>query len=196
VGALNAQWPSEQVVRTAQRGDPRAISALLYGSHAHVRRFAHALCASREDADEAAQEALIVLYRRIGTLRSAAALASWMFKIVLNECIRRSRVVVGRPTTSTATERSAEDAALARLEIERMVGAIAALSPEQRAVIVLRDLRGLSGAATANALGLSRAAMKSRLHRGRETLRAELASAARELASDQSSPQGGCDEPR
>jgi RNA polymerase sigma factor (sigma-70 family) len=167
-------WPDQQVISAAQHGDPRAISTLVSGSHAHVQRFAHSLCASPEDAEDAAQEALVVLYRKIGTLRATAALGSWMFQIVRNECIRRSRIVLRRPTPAVTVEPSAEDAALARLELERIVDLIAALPPEQRAVLVLRDIQGVSGAATAQALGLSRAAMKSRLHRGRETLRAQL----------------------
>lgn len=167
-------WPTEQVVSAAQHGDPRAIVALLSGSHAHVQRFARTLCSTPEDAEDAAQEALIVLYRRIGTLRATAALGSWMFQIVRNECIRRSRIAFRRPLAAATVEPSAEDAALARLEIERIVESISVLPPEQRAVLVLRDIQGLSGAATAEALGLSRAAMKSRLHRGREALRSRL----------------------
>jgi DNA-directed RNA polymerase specialized sigma24 family protein len=84
-------WPGEQVISAAQQGDTRAIALLLDGSHAHVQRFARTLCSTPEDAEDAAQEALIVLYRKIGTLRATAALASWMFQIVRNECIRRSR---------------------------------------------------------------------------------------------------------
>ncbi|HEY2767588.1 MAG TPA: sigma-70 family RNA polymerase sigma factor [Solirubrobacteraceae bacterium] len=179
----NQSWPAEHVIGLAQQGDPRAIAMLVSGSHAHVRRFARTLCSTPEDAEDAAQEALIVLYRKIGTLRAAAALASWMFQIVRNECIRRSRLMLRVPVAAAAaaTEPSAEDVALARLEIERIVDSVAALPPDQRAVLVLRDIQGLSGAATAGALGLSRAAMKSRLHRGREALRSQLAtpSAAR-----------------
>ena len=167
-------WPTERVVNAAQQGDPRAISTLVYGSHAHVHRFARTLCSTPEDAEDAAQEALIVLYRKIGTLRVAAALATWMFQIVRNECIRRSRLALHKPISPATVEPSAEDAALARLEIKRIVDSIAALPAEQRTVLVLRDIQGLSGAATAQVLGLSRAAMKSRLHRGRETLRLQL----------------------
>ena len=170
-------WPSEQVVSAAQQGDPRAIATLVSGSHSHVRRFARTLCSTPEDAEDAAQEAMIVLYRKIGTLRATAALGSWMFSIVRNECIRRSRLTFSRSIVTSTTEPSAEDAALARLEVERIVESIAGLPPEQRAVLVLRDIQGLSGAATAQALGLSRPAMKSRLHRGRETLRQRLATA-------------------
>jgi RNA polymerase sigma factor (sigma-70 family) len=167
-------WPTERVVSAAQRGDRRALAMLLSDSHPNVRRFAGTLCATPEDAEDAAQEALVVLYRKIGTLRAAAALASWMFQIVRHECMRRARL--GWPATpeDASMERSAEDSALAHLELERIVASIAALPAEQRAVLVLRDVQGLSGAATAQALGVSRAAMKSRLHRGREALRIDL----------------------
>lgn len=167
-------WPTEHVITAAQQGDPSAIATLLSSSHAHVQRFARTLCSTPEDAEDAAQEALIVLYRKIGTLRVAAALGSWMFQIVRNECIRRSRLTFRQPISSSAVSSSAEDSALARLEIERIVHCIAALPADQRAVLVLRDIQGLSGSATATALGLSRAAMKSRLHRGRQTLRLGL----------------------
>ncbi len=169
-------WPTEHVVSAAQKGDTRAIATLLDGSHAHVRRFARTLCSTPEDAEDAAQEALIVLYRKIGTLRAAAALASWMFQIVRHECIRRSRLALRAPVSPTLQAASTEETALVHLEAERIVACIATLPSEQRAVLVLRDLQGLSGAATAQALGLSRAAMKSRLHRGRETLRSQLGS--------------------
>jgi RNA polymerase sigma factor (sigma-70 family) len=169
-----APWPAHQVISAAQQGDARAIATLLSGSHVHVRRFARTLCSTPEDAEDAAQEALIVLYRRIGTLRASAALASWVFQIVRNECIRRSRVGIRMHTVSGAVAPSAEDAALARMEVERIVACISSLPSEQRAVLVLRDIQGLSGAATAESLGLSRAAMKSRLHRGREALRDRL----------------------
>jgi RNA polymerase sigma factor (sigma-70 family) len=167
-------WPTEEVINAAQQGDPRAIAILLDGSHAHVHRFARTLCSTPEDAEDAAQEALIVLYQKIGTLRADAALASWMFQIVRHECIRRSRLALRGPIPSSTGEHSVEDTALARMEVQRIVDSIASLPADQRAVLVLRDIQGLSGKATAQTLGLSRAAMKSRLHRGREALRAQL----------------------
>ena len=171
-------WPGEQVVSAAQQGDPRAIGILVSGSHTHVQRFARTLCSTPEDAEEATQEALIVLYRKIGTLRTAAALASWMFQIVRHECIRRTRLTLHRSLPAERIEPSAEDAALARMEMQRIVDCVARLPTDQRAVLVLRDIHGLSGAATAQALGLSRAAMKSRLHRGRTTLHSWLETTA------------------
>ncbi|WP_395298419.1 RNA polymerase sigma factor [Kitasatospora hibisci] len=178
-------WPGATLVTAAQHGDAEALTALIHGSHPHVQRFAHTLCATPQDAEDAAQEALIILYRKIGMLRASGALASWMFRIVRNECLRRTRGVIhrppatdphrpdtpGRPGTST---RSAEEDVLLRLEAERVAAAVAALPADQRQVLVMRDIQGLPGRTVADRLGLSTAAMKSRLHRARSTVREAL----------------------
>ena len=168
-------FTDEQVVDAARGGDSEAIAELVARSHKRVRRFAHLLCSTPEDAEEAAQDALIVLYRRIGTLRATAALGSWVFQIVRRECIRRSKITLRLHPTRTEHEPSAEDVAIARLELMAIAEAIAQLEPEQRAVLLLRDVHGLSGAEAAQRLGVSRPAMKSRLHRAREAFRSELA---------------------
>jgi len=169
------RWPDEALVVAAQGGDAASISALVAGSHPHVQRFARSLCATPEDAEDAAQEAVIILYRKIGTLRASRALASWMFRIVRNECVRRSRLVLRRPEpTLEPPSRSAEDDVLHRLEVERVAAAIAALPEDQRRVLVLRDVQGQSGREVADALGISTAAMKSRLHRARAAVHAYL----------------------
>lgn len=165
----------ERLISLAQQGDSHAIAELVGRSRPRVRRFAHTLCRSPEDAEEAAQEALIVLYRQIGTLRVAAALTSWLFQIVRNECIRRSKIALRLHRPSAGVEPSAEEVAIARIELARIAESIARLEPEQRAVLVLRDVEGLSGDDAAERLGLTRAAMKSRLHRARESFRLQLA---------------------
>lgn len=160
-------------MRAAQCGDRVAITLLVETSHPHVQRFARSLCATQQDAEEAVQEALIALFRKIGTLRVAGALVSWLFQVVKHECMRRARLSLHAPAVA-GTSRTTEDLAFARLEIERVIRCVAALPVDQREVLVLRDLQGLSGAETAEALGLERAAMKSRLHRAREAVRVQL----------------------
>ncbi|WP_436771151.1 RNA polymerase sigma factor [Yinghuangia sp. YIM S09857] len=189
------------MIRAAQDGDVPALTAVVMESQPHVRRFALSLCATPQDAEDAAQEALIILYRKIGTLRATGALASWMFRIVRNECLRQVRLLlprgggaasaVGRAGggargdangtvgladgTEAPVQPSAEDAVLRRLEVERIAAAVAALPRDQRQVLIMRDVRGLPGKAVARSLGLSDAAMKSRLHRARAALRQALA---------------------
>ncbi|MFB6893488.1 RNA polymerase sigma factor [Kitasatospora sp. NPDC056327] len=165
-------WPAGPVVAAAQNGDVEAVAALVSGAHPHVQRFARSLCATPEDAEDAAQEALIILYRKIGMLRATGALASWMFRIVRNECLRRARSVLREgPVGGAVPYRSAEDEVLGRLEAGRVAEAIAALPDDQRRVLIMRDVQGLSGRTVADALGLSTAAMKSRLHRARAAVR-------------------------
>ncbi len=119
-------WPGAPLVAAAQRGDVEALTALVHGSSPHVHRFAHTLRATPQDAEDAAQEALIILYRRIGMLRASGALASWMFRIVRNECLRRTRTLLrpapadGTGRAGAVTARSAEEDALQRLEAGRL----------------------------------------------------------------------------
>ncbi|MFC9253290.1 RNA polymerase sigma factor [Amycolatopsis thailandensis] len=172
---MESEWPRESLVAAAQGGDAAAIAALVSGSHPHVQRFARSLCASPEDAEDSAQEALIILYRKIGTLRATGALASWMFRIVRNECLRRARRAVrGDDLADFGAVVSAEDDALERLEARRVAATIAELPADQRRVLIMRDIQGYPGRTVADALGLSTAAMKSRLHRARATVRQSL----------------------
>ncbi|MBW0272629.1 RNA polymerase subunit sigma-24 [Nocardia sp. MH4] len=172
-----ASWPGHQLIVAAQGGDVDSIAALVSGSHPNIQRFARSLCATPEDAEDAAQEALIILYRKIGMLRASGALASWMFRIVRNECLRRARKGM-RDRTPVSPEiaavASAEDEVLQRLEAGRVAAAVAALPADQRQVLIMRDIQGYSGRMVADALGLSTAAMKSRLHRARATVRESL----------------------
>jgi RNA polymerase sigma factor (sigma-70 family) len=168
-------WASEKLVSAAVCGDAESLAALVSGSYPHVRRFAYTLCATQEDAEDAAQEALIVLYRKIGTLRASGALAAWMFRIFRHECLRRARLI-RRPVewAPTRSAPSAEDDVVQRLEAELIAVAIAALPADQRQVLIMRDIQGYSGRMVADALGLSVAAMKSRLHRARAAVRDQL----------------------
>jgi RNA polymerase sigma factor (sigma-70 family) len=173
-------WPVGDIVVAAQKGDVDAIRALLTASHPHVHRFARTVCLSEQDAEDATQEAMIILYRKIGTLRASAALASWIFQIVRNECLRlivtarRRRQEPIDSVQDASHDATLEDEVIQRLEVERVAFAIAELPDDQRRVLILRDVYGHSGKHVANSLGLSVAAMKSRLHRARIAVRDRL----------------------
>ncbi|WP_330238916.1 RNA polymerase sigma factor [Streptomyces sp. NBC_00525] len=201
----DSSWPGEQLVVAARDGDVDALTALVSGAHPNVRRFARSLCASPEDAEDAAQEALIILYRKIGMLRASGALASWMFRIVRNECLRRARAMrapVALPEDAQgsvpssyapafgAASASAEDEVLRRMEAAEVAAAIAALPADQRRVLIMRDVQGYSGRMAAEALGLSTAAMKSRLHRARTAVQRSL----RPVSEPEPTPGGAHDD--
>ncbi|WP_030303756.1 RNA polymerase sigma factor [Streptomyces katrae] len=199
-------WPDERLIKAAQDGDLTSLATVVMESQPHVRKFAVSLCASPQDAEDAAQEALIILYRKIGSLRATGALASWMFRIVRNECLRQVRLLVSPSDEASAgpeasAEPSAEDAVLRRLEVERIAAAVGSLPHDQRRVLIMRDVQGLPGRSVAHALGLSNAAMKSRLHRARAALRHALAATdpataqALDLSTDSIDPCAGEDSP-
>jgi RNA polymerase sigma factor (sigma-70 family) len=182
-------WPATRFIAAAQEGDAASIAVVVQSAHPHVRRFAEHLCATPQDAEDAAQEALIILYSKIGTLRASAALASWLFRIVRNECLRRARRVfedvdalaalaaasaAGGPGPGVDAAVSAEDEVLRRLDTEELTRLIQALPDLQRRVLIMRDVLGYPGRTTAERLGLSSAAMKSQLHRARAAVRAGL----------------------
>ena len=171
----DSAWADDYVVTAARTGDLEAIETLVSASHPHVHRFALSLCSTPQDAEDAAQEALLILYRKIGTLRASAALTSWMYRIVRNECLRRARQLLRhRPPVHEVGTVSVEDDVVRRLDAELLVRTIAALPADQRAVLIMRDVQNHPGRMVAESMGLSTAAMKSRLHRARAAVREAL----------------------
>jgi len=170
---------SSSLLDAAAHGDDQALAELVRRYHHRVYRFGKRVCRDGYDADDAVQEAFIKLSARPDVAAHPGALA-WLFTVVRNACLRLLRPFANGEREPLSGLEHAEagatpEDALARFELVRQVhAAIAALEPAQREVLVLRDLEGLSGAATAAALGLTEANMKTRLHRARLALRAAL----------------------
>ena len=103
----------------------------------------------------------------------------WFFTTVVNACRHHHRLRVGQPRRTEPLEQAegvtAGDSPADRVEqserARTVEAAFADIDPEARAVIMLRDVEGLSGEETAALLGISLAAMKSRLHRARLELK-------------------------
>jgi RNA polymerase sigma factor (sigma-70 family) len=83
------------VLQLARAGDASAIASLLAQAQPDIRRYARHSCRNVADADDAVQETLWLLYRRVGTLRSLGSITAWLFSIVRRECIRIARRVSG-----------------------------------------------------------------------------------------------------
>lgn len=153
----------------AQRGDPEAVDGLLRAVLPTAQRFAARSCPSREDAEDAVQDALAALVRRVGALRAAETVTSWLFVTIRNACLRRVPEVVLVPIDVAGDVAGAD---LAGGVVDRVVvaAALAALPAAQREVIVLVDLLDLPVERTARQLGIGVRAAKSRLHRARRAL--------------------------
>lgn len=161
--------------------DDDALRVLVRDYYDRVYRFGRGACRDAFDADDAVQEAFIKLARRPDVQRDQGAL-SWLMSVVRNACLRMMRAF-GRSHSapwasvedSAAAAEGGPDAALERFRVvDQVHRAIAALSPEHRQVILLRDLEGLSGEEAAERLGIAETAMKTRLHRARRLLRERI----------------------
>ena len=73
----------------AQWGEPAAMDGLLRAVFPTAQRFAARSCLSREDAEDAVQDALTALVRRVGALRAAEVVTSWLFVTIRHACLRR-----------------------------------------------------------------------------------------------------------
>ena len=82
---------NQLMIESAMAGDQQAVVNLLTIVQPDIRRFARAQCRTSSDVDDAVQEAMWLLYRRIGMLRVAAALSSWLFTVVRHACLRMAR---------------------------------------------------------------------------------------------------------
>jgi RNA polymerase sigma-70 factor (ECF subfamily) len=150
----------ETVVRAAQRGEPRAVDALVRELTPYVGRICGAI--ALDDGDDAAQEALIAIVRNLGSLREPAAAKAWVRQIAVREAIR---VAKRRPALADGEAMAAADVDLDTVLDVRAV--LDQLLPDQRAILVLRDLDGLSEAEVAEQLSVAVGTVKSRLHRAR-----------------------------
>jgi RNA polymerase sigma-70 factor (ECF subfamily) len=182
-----------ELIEGLRRGEPGAVEALVERNAAWVYRVALRVVGDRRDAEEVTQDVLMTVARKIGTFKGEAALTSWMYRIAINAAydrLRARRVRVddvsldavppvfdemGRHVEPVADwSREIEDPVVAgevRAALDRAIGS---LPDDYRVVLVLRDIEELTTAEVAETLGLSVAAVKSRLHRARLVLREAL----------------------
>ena len=166
---------NQPLVQAAMAGDQQAVVSLLTIVQPDVRRFARAQCRTSSDVDDAVQEALWLLYRRIGMLRVAGALSSWLYTVVRHACLRMARSAFHKTLAIDDYNNDLRFASVptADLRID-VAAAISSLPPHYREIIVLRDLQEMTINEICIALHLSREAVKGRLNRARGLLREYL----------------------
>lgn len=153
------------LVRAAQRGDQLAVSGLLELVTPYVRRLCGPI--ALDDGPDATQEALIAVFRKLGQLQDPAALFGWVRSIAVREAVRHvKRVARCVPADLSELPRPGDPQLATDIE-----DVLARLSPEHRAVLVLRDLEGLDERSTADLLGVAAGTVKSRLSRARLSFR-------------------------
>ena len=180
------------LVRRARQGDAAAFEQLVAPLLPPAFQLAVRLVGDRQLAEDVAQEALLKAFTAIRQFRGESRFATWVFRIVHNASTDALRYRGRRPQRSLsapgdapeAPERDVPDSAPGPEEVvlERqgragLLAAVAALSPDYRAVVLLRDVQGLSYEEVAAITGQNLGTVKSRLHRARAALRAALEAA-------------------
>ena len=164
---------SNEDLIAARAGDVAALQRVLSRSRQNLRRYAEHHC-NINDAEDAVQESLILVSRRLRDLRVLEAYTSWLFRIIKRECNRLKRGL--RMLTGDAiTEDIMPACSFEPVELRHDVAAaMASLPAHYREIILLRDMEGYSIEELAEQLGINRQAAKSRLHRARLLARGYL----------------------
>lgn len=182
----NAHEDSILIAR-AQKGEDAAIEALLLCCEKRIYNTAFRYMGSEADAYDMAQESLIKIYKKLPTYRSDASFLSWAYRICVNTCLDGLRKRKKTPVPTDYIENGAETGfsmpspekyAVSSENKETLQKAINALVEEQKSVIILRDINGLSYEEVAQCLEISVGTVKSRICRGRQKLREMLGAAA------------------
>lgn len=166
------------VIHAARAGDVRAFATLVDMYYARCLRFALHMLADRSDAEEAVQDTFVRLYRALPSYREQDSFEPWLFRILGNRCRtagakqRRHAEVMEYGEVPERAAPAAHDREMAwREEIAR---ALRALPIEQREAFLMRHVEGMSYEDISLATGAGLSALKMRVKRACDALRAQL----------------------
>lgn len=177
----------ESLIMAAQTGEPAAIGRLLAVCQADARRYAYRHCHA-SDVDDAVQESLLVISRKVKGLKAAAAFSSWLFTVIKRECRKLERMMFKH---DPLPDEWAEEQMLYRSDVALrmdLAKALESLPAHYLEVVLLRDFEELTIAEIAERLGEQPGAVKSRLHRARELVREYMLGPAGLNATASSTP--------
>jgi len=186
----------EQLIERALAGDSDAFGEVVRRWERKIYALAYGITGSVEDARDAAQETFISAYRNLQGFRGEAKVSSWLHRIAVNHCITRKRRARVRAETGIEDEMESagerflatnerESPALATETKERTEAvrrAVAALPPELREVVVLKEFEDLTFQEIADALQIPLSTVKSRLYTALKQLRLRLERYSMEVA--------------
>ena len=180
----------EEVVERVLAGEIELYEILMRRYNQRLYRVARAILADDGEAEDVMQDAYVRAYTHLGQFAGRARFATWLTRIAVYEALaraRRGRRLVQiedlsprkKEDSMSSTERGPEQQAIQRNLQALLETAIDALPESFRAVLVLREVEGLSTAETAGSLGISEALVKTRLHRAHAALRQDIESRSR-----------------
>ncbi len=189
-GGVAEDVSERRLVMRLRRGDAAAFEALVRGHQDRIYDFCVRMLGEPEEAFDLTQEIFLSVHQHLDRFRADAKLSTWLFRIAKNHCLNRIKYLTRR-----GRGRSDEYAEVNELSITQSVGgpprpdevlsaerdrawvhrAIAELEEDQRVLVVLRDVEGLTYEEIMEVTDLAEGTVKSRLHRAREKLAVILA---------------------
>jgi len=180
----------EILFKKAQKGDVEAFEGLIKAYEKLIYNAAYRMLPNPQDAEDVSQEVIIKVYKNISKCAGAGSFKSWLFRIINNTCIDEIRKRKGKVSLSLdidygensghvenpvlRDENTPETEFLRKSMSENIQKAINKLPPDYKAVVVMRDISGLSYDEVAIALGINMGTVKSRIARARKKLRDEI----------------------
>lgn len=183
------ELPQEQVIQLAQEGDEQAYRQLYTRYCRVVYTLAYQMVGNHTDADEIVQETFIRVFKNIHRLRNNRSFIAWLYQITINLCIDLRKVRTRRRTLSLdddsdvastfelATSRRVKNPSqvLENKELlQQITRAIDTLPAQQKAVILLHEVEGLSKKMISEVLQCSLVTVRTNLHHARKKLRRTL----------------------
>ncbi|HEY5961397.1 MAG TPA: sigma-70 family RNA polymerase sigma factor [Polyangiaceae bacterium] len=171
----------DDLVRLAKAGDRSALEQLLVSIAPSIQRFGLRMCKSDQDSEDVLQDTLVTILRHLPEFEGRSSFTSWVFALTRSACTRRRRGLKNKPgvdlddagelsEAGPTPEQGADSREMSRI----LAQAMDQLPEEYREVILLRDVEALTAPEAAQILGISVDALKSRLHRARQSLRTAL----------------------
>ncbi len=180
------------MVERAKAGDFEAFEELVNLHEGRVYRLIMRMLRNPEDAEDALQETFLQVYRGLKSFEGRSTFSTWLFRLATNVCLMKIRHRETEPSKFLPLEEylpqspggenpriqkwpeKPEEILLNKESREKMYEALEKLPADYRAVFLLRDVEGFSNIEVGEVLGVSVAAVKSRLHRARLMLRGML----------------------
>jgi RNA polymerase sigma-70 factor, ECF subfamily len=146
-----------------------------------ILRTAYRMLGNWADAEDVAQEVFVRLHRHGLSFPTAAALNAWLYRVAVNLCLDRTRSSRPRGELRDISDgsESAETAAIRSEQGRRLMTALGRLPARERAVIVLREIEGLSTAEVAEVFGSTETTVRSQISKAMARLRTMLSEDSR-----------------
>ncbi|MER6527173.1 RNA polymerase sigma factor [Streptomyces sp. NPDC001508] len=170
---------TEDLARRAAAGDPAALDRLLSEIRPEVVRRCGRFLPCREDAEEAAQDALLQVARKISTFEGRSRFSTWLYTVVANSARQKYRELKRRaaeqPTSlepaAQVDPRTTSVIAGSRVDLLEALERLEREHPDLVAPLVYRDICQLEYAEIADRIGIPLGTLKSRLHEARKQIR-------------------------